>query len=181
MSLDRMPDWWFPQLTSPAVWVCNESLMNVKSLLWLYPLNFDFERDIHDESLKEVLWLRNLFIRNFDRNWYSSIWKYISYNNWQVEMWTWYALVSEQYLRERWDMQWICITAQSDPVWRTTYKDEQWNTITTAIYFVWPATKESDWSSAAIAYSKADIEYWLHEILWLNKKEDNKRKIILWG
>ena len=157
--------------------VQTEASQKTASLLWLYPLDFDFERDIHDESLKDVIWLK-LFIRNFEQNWYSSIWKYISFNWRQVEMWTWCALVSEQYLSERWAFQWIDLSPQSEAIWQTTYRDKNWNSMRTRIYFVWAATKTKSGWVGAVAYSHEDMYQSLREILWI-QDPDTKKNICI--
>ena len=143
--------------------ISNKTSESTMSLLSINKLDFDFERDIHDEQLLDDFWLWNIFIRWFEENGYAAIMRYVTTNGRQVEMWTGYAIATQEYLTKRAKMQHISPSEEGYIIWHTKTLDRAVSQ-NTSIYFLWSA-KVNSGALVWTTYSKDDIDAALLSIL----------------
>lgn len=115
----------------------------------MYKLEFDIIKDISEQSIIDLLRSGRFCLKNFEENGYGNI------RTTKTDMGSWYALVSEQYLKNRWPQQWIEYFQDSHHVWTTHYFDENNTKHNTCIFFVWAGIHE--WRVIWKAYSKEEI------------------------
>lgn len=127
----------------------DKNSQNIRSILGMYKLEFDIIKDISEQSIIDLLRSGGFCLKNFEENGYGNI------RTKKTDMGSWYTLVSEQYLKNRWPQQWIEYFQDSHHVWTTHYFDENNTKHNTCIFFVWAGIHE--WRVIWKAYSKEEI------------------------
>lgn len=105
-----------------------------KSILWLYPIVFSPMQDLFCTQIKKILETWHYTIQNIHKNSYWCLVRNSIYNWQQITFGTWYSIVGEQYLIQRWQYQWIYRQADEFPIWRAYYIDELYNKINTQLF-----------------------------------------------
>lgn len=130
-----------------------------KNIIQFMPINnkeIKAEDGISDNLLKEIFeiwWLSLKEIWSWD---YNCVMKHVWFNKQVVDMWTWFAIVSESYIKKRGAIQWIHITQQWAVIWTN---QKHWK-----LYFIWPM-KDEFWKTVWASYSREDMYVALWELL----------------